>query len=184
MVNLRSDTDDYTQFVRCDHARVLRDLARIISDLEDYPAPLKRPCSRDRSCFLRREDGHRLTRARRHPLECTGSRAPQPLLPPGEALYGPGLFPHPNAPEPRSINSSSCLARWRRPHTAAPSTPSTPWCSDNRPMLRTTRQSFHTIGQMWFDGQVAPERPHRGAMVRQSSPRGGPVGPQQVPTVH
>ena len=57
VVNLRPETDDQTQFVQFDHARVLRVLARIISDLdelsrqepedeveatEDNPDPLKR----------------------------------------------------------------------------------------------------------------------------------------------
>ncbi len=34
VVNLRPDTDDHTEFVRFDHARVLRVLARIIADLD------------------------------------------------------------------------------------------------------------------------------------------------------
>jgi hypothetical protein len=57
VVNLRPETDDQTQFVQFDHARVLRVLARITSDLdelsrqepedeveasEDNPDPLKR----------------------------------------------------------------------------------------------------------------------------------------------
>jgi hypothetical protein len=35
VVNLRPDTDDHTQFTRFDHARVMRVLARITSDLDD-----------------------------------------------------------------------------------------------------------------------------------------------------
>jgi len=57
VVNLRPDTDDQTQFVQFDHARVLRVLARITSDLDElsrqepedeaeaseaHPDPLKR----------------------------------------------------------------------------------------------------------------------------------------------
>jgi len=35
VVNLRPDTDDHTQFTRFDHARVMRVLARITSDLDE-----------------------------------------------------------------------------------------------------------------------------------------------------
>jgi len=35
VVNLRPDTDDQTQFTRFDHARVMRVLVRIISDLDE-----------------------------------------------------------------------------------------------------------------------------------------------------
>ena len=62
VVNLRPDTDDQTQFTRFDHARVMRVLARIISDLDEL-------ARRDPKAEVLEEDADALKRHQRRLAE-------------------------------------------------------------------------------------------------------------------